>query len=470
MRTIKQIDCRLDELGQEVEDLRLDEAGGSDLYSWNIGFVFEGDSLQTPDWGETSVPTLLSILVNGGIIGYPNYAVSGQTTTQMVSQYATQGALSKPEDNELKWYSVEGGINDMQAGDSAADIIGRLTVLYALSRADGYKVLAWTLHDWTDDATKITKTATINAWILAHPELYDKVLRMDQLFYSYADQSAEYVDRIHPNATGRGRLVQAIYDLVPHGPPTADKFNGMFPVSITSPNITTTGLLTIERATPSGYNKINFNTKDIGGGVTRTDWQFGPHGDNNYQIRQDGVLRTKWDFVTTELSHVGPFVAQSLNCINPYGGLPLSVTSNFSASGSVGNLFAPSLQNGNYVFMSVGRSLGTSEAALFGLAGAGTSPYVFLGIAGRSSTDFRIMPTGNIILGNIPDYGHRLSVDGVIAANVDLIAGRGLRIMAPVVPATAASTGVAGDVAWDASFLYVCVATNTWKRTALTTW
>jgi hypothetical protein len=37
-------------------------------------------------------------------------------------------------------------------------------------------------------------------------------------------------------------------------------------------------------------------------------------------------------------------------------------------------------------------------------------------------------------------------------------------------PASAAAAGVAGTIAWDASFLYVCVTTNTWKRVAIATW
>ena len=37
-------------------------------------------------------------------------------------------------------------------------------------------------------------------------------------------------------------------------------------------------------------------------------------------------------------------------------------------------------------------------------------------------------------------------------------------------PASATATGVAGDVRYDANYVYVCVATNTWKRTALSTW
>jgi predicted nucleic acid-binding protein len=35
---------------------------------------------------------------------------------------------------------------------------------------------------------------------------------------------------------------------------------------------------------------------------------------------------------------------------------------------------------------------------------------------------------------------------------------------------TATSTGVKGEMAYDATYLYVCVATNTWIRVARTAW
>jgi hypothetical protein len=34
-------------------------------------------------------------------------------------------------------------------------------------------------------------------------------------------------------------------------------------------------------------------------------------------------------------------------------------------------------------------------------------------------------------------------------------------------PATSTSTGVVGDVRMDSDYIYVCTATNTWKRIAL---
>jgi hypothetical protein len=45
-----------------------------------------------------------------------------------------------------------------------------------------------------------------------------------------------------------------------------------------------------------------------------------------------------------------------------------------------------------------------------------------------------------------------------------------LRITTPSVPASASSACAKGQVAYDSSYLYLCVATDTWKRAALATW
>lgn len=37
-------------------------------------------------------------------------------------------------------------------------------------------------------------------------------------------------------------------------------------------------------------------------------------------------------------------------------------------------------------------------------------------------------------------------------------------------PTSATDTGVLGEIRYDANYMYVCVATNTWKRSPLTTW
>lgn len=52
----------------------------------------------------------------------------------------------------------------------------------------------------------------------------------------------------------------------------------------------------------------------------------------------------------------------------------------------------------------------------------------------------------------------------------DLRLNSGFRLETESTPASAGATGTKGDIKWDSSFVYVCVATNTWKRAAISTW
>jgi hypothetical protein len=56
------------------------------------------------------------------------------------------------------------------------------------------------------------------------------------------------------------------------------------------------------------------------------------------------------------------------------------------------------------------------------------------------------------------------------AAKVASISGTGVLNVPSLPPASAAAAGTAGDVAWDAGYIYICTATNTWKRVAIATW
>ena len=45
-----------------------------------------------------------------------------------------------------------------------------------------------------------------------------------------------------------------------------------------------------------------------------------------------------------------------------------------------------------------------------------------------------------------------------------------VRVRTARTPASASATGATGEICWDANYIYVCTATNTWKRTAIATW
>lgn len=62
-----------------------------------------------------------------------------------------------------------------------------------------------------------------------------------------------------------------------------------------------------------------------------------------------------------------------------------------------------------------------------------------------------------------------LTVAGGTGIAGNLFVGGNLNI-ATSTPASSSATGTAGTIAWDASYIYICTATNTWKRVAIATW
>lgn len=50
------------------------------------------------------------------------------------------------------------------------------------------------------------------------------------------------------------------------------------------------------------------------------------------------------------------------------------------------------------------------------------------------------------------------------------VSGNTIRLRTSRTPASASASGNAGDICWDASYVYVCIATNTWRRMAHATW
>ena len=82
---------------------------------------------------------------------------------------------------------------------------------------------------------------------------------------------------------------------------------------------------------------------------------------------------------------------------------------------------------------------------------------------------------GNINLnvdGTTLQFGKKLTfTDGLDVSSGGAVITGGLRLPSPgTVPATTSTTGVVGQVTFDTDFIYVCIATNQWRRTALSAW
>lgn len=64
----------------------------------------------------------------------------------------------------------------------------------------------------------------------------------------------------------------------------------------------------------------------------------------------------------------------------------------------------------------------------------------------------------------------RLGLGTTTPTGVLDVADNKLRVRSAQTPASATAAGNQGEIAWDANFVYVCTATNTWRRAALSTW
>lgn len=73
----------------------------------------------------------------------------------------------------------------------------------------------------------------------------------------------------------------------------------------------------------------------------------------------------------------------------------------------------------------------------------------------------RVTANGSLMIAN--------QVTGSPTAQLDIF-GSTMRLRTAKTPATSTEACDSGTIAWDTGFVYVCTATNTWKRAALTTW
>jgi len=117
----------------------------------------------------------------------------------------------------------------------------------------------------------------------------------------------------------------------------------------------------------------------------------------------------------------------------------------------------------NNVFMGYRAAYQSSDASVTGSVCIG--PYA----------GFNDLASGELVIANTDGAANVLirgdfSTGDVTIRNIMIAKGDQVRVQTAKTPASASATGVAGSICWDASYIYVCTATNTWKRVAIATW
>jgi len=141
----------------------------------------------------------------------------------------------------------------------------------------------------------------------------------------------------------------------------------------------------------------------------------------------------------------------------------------YSKSGGTSNNVVP----GDLRFATNAGGTESTDRVVIGSAGETTFSYPVI-VTAPAATDIPLSITGaaaqsaNLfdITSNGGTAGDLLSVD---SAGDATFSGE-LTLSSPTVPASAAATGVAGTVSWAAGYVYICTATDTWKRVAIATW
>jgi hypothetical protein len=110
------------------------------------------------------------------------------------------------------------------------------------------------------------------------------------------------------------------------------------------------------------------------------------------------------------------------------------------------------------------------------LTGAQSSTYIGSRCRGKNNSDSNSTVIGADAIGD----GANTTVIGTssttqtklhgTATSVGIISGDRVRVVNSKTPASSTATGTAGDICWDSSYLYICTATNTWRRVAHATW
>ena len=99
-----------------------------------------------------------------------------------------------------------------------------------------------------------------------------------------------------------------------------------------------------------------------------------------------------------------------------------------------------------------------------------TTPEVVVNDGSTSLMDFRVESDNNTHMIYVDGANNKVGIGaGDPQAALDINSDT-IRLRNSNTPSSATDYGFPGEIRWDANYIYVCVATDTWKRVALSSW
>jgi len=213
-------------------------------------------------------------------------------------------------------------------------------------------------------------------------------------------------------------------------------------ISVTSPITLSGGSVGFDHTAIPVASVISGSTTSAALRITQT-------GTGNALLVEDSASTDSTPFVIDASGNVGIGLDSTSYKLQVAGS---SGTPQLLAGTAVEGYFSVNAFNSNPVYCVVSGT--TATAAVFG---AQTNiPFVFFvnnADVGRFDT------SGKLLIGTTTSGASKLTV------NDDSI-----QVNTAKTPASASATGTTGQICWDSSYIYVCIATNTWRRVAHATW
>jgi hypothetical protein len=198
-------------------------------------------------------------------------------------------------------------------------------------------------------------------------------------------------------------------------------------------------------ANGGGTGDPEFRLNGASGGVTR-----------NYAMGTDIAQRLYWYDYTASAYRM---VIDSAGNVGIGTSSPSSFAKLAVIQESGSNAFqVATTTNGAGIYWSLNNSGTQFQWSYGGGYSTGTSDSHPLMFVTSATERMRIDASGNVGIGTT-------APTALLDVNANTV-----RVRTARTPASATAAGNAGDICWDADYIYVCVATNTWKRTAITTW
>jgi len=99
-----------------------------------------------------------------------------------------------------------------------------------------------------------------------------------------------------------------------------------------------------------------------------------------------------------------------------------------------------------------------------------TSPEVVINDGSTSLMDFRVESNNNTHIIYVDGANDKVGIGTNTPAQILDINGDTIRLRSQRTIPNSNTFGEAGEICYDANYIYICIATDTWKRVALSTW